>query len=191
MIKISKLQPEQLDEYSEISIEFTVSSRYEVRFLDNGLSGIDITKKPEAVPYKKNYDDLERPTAWREKWNIDRWGIFGARNTEGKLVGGMVVAHDTPGLHMLEGRNDLAVLWDIRVAPDQRGKGIGASLFERAVDFSKKRKCKLLKIETQNNNVIACQFYQNRGCYLGGIHPMIYKEFPDEVQFLWYKRIGD
>lgn len=39
-------------------------------------------------------------------------------------VGGAVVAWRTPGADMLEGRDDLAVLWDIRVHPEYRGRGI-------------------------------------------------------------------
>jgi predicted GNAT family acetyltransferase len=81
------------------------------------------------------------------------------------------VAHRTPGVYMLEGRDDLAVLWDIRVQPVVRGHGIGHLLFEAAAATARQWQCRLLKIETQNINVAACRFYAREGCQLGGIHP--------------------
>jgi ribosomal protein S18 acetylase RimI-like enzyme len=42
---------------------------------------------------------------------------------------GAVVVLKTPSLTMLEGRDDLAMLWDIRVSPEARGQGVGTALF--------------------------------------------------------------
>ena len=102
-------------------------------------------------------------------------------------MGGAVVAFDTPGLIMLEGRRDLAVLWDIRVDPDHQRRGVGTALFGAAETWSRTRGCRQLKIETQNVNVPACRFYLGQGCVLGGINRFAYREFPEEVQLLWYK----
>ena len=87
---------------------------------------------------------------------------------------------------MLEGRDDFAVLWDIRVQSDRRGRGVGTALFQRAVSWARERRCRQLKLETQNINVPACRFYANQGCRLGGVHPGVYTDFPNEVQLLWY-----
>ena len=38
---------------------------------------------------------------------------------------------------MLEGRDDLAVFWALRVHPDYRGEGIGHQLFKAAVAWAK------------------------------------------------------
>jgi GNAT superfamily N-acetyltransferase len=51
---------------------------------------------------------------------------------DGARVGGAVIAHRTPGLHMLGDPDDIAVLWDIRVTPSQRGTGVGSALFHAA-----------------------------------------------------------
>ena len=51
---------------------------------------------------------------------------------------------------MLGGRDDLAVLWDIRVSPPERGTGVGSALFRAAEDWAGTRGCTWLKIETQN-----------------------------------------
>jgi ribosomal protein S18 acetylase RimI-like enzyme len=97
------------------------------------------------------------------------------------------VAFDTTGVDMLEGRSDLSVLWDIRVAPDARGRGVGAALFRAAEAWAAARGCRWLKVETQNVNVPACRFYARQGCVLGGIHRFAYPELPDEIQLLWYR----
>ena len=101
-------------------------------------------------------------------------------------VGGAVVAWRTPGADMLEGRDDLAVLWDIRVHPEYRGRGIGARLFRRAAGWARDQGCVVLKIETQNINVPACRFYASQGCELRAVHLNAYPELPHEVQLLWY-----
>ena len=74
----------------------------------------------------------------------------------------------SPGTHleayMLEGRSDLAALWDIRIQPDYRRRGIGSRLFRRAGEWGAGAKgSRQLKIETQNINVAACKFYARPG----------------------------
>jgi GNAT superfamily N-acetyltransferase len=88
---------------------------------------------------------------------------------------------------MFEGRSDLAVLWDIRVAPSTRRCGVGAALFEAAEAWASAKGCRQLKVETQNVNVAACRFYARRGCELRATHGGAYSELPDEIQLLWYK----
>ncbi|MCX8250422.1 MAG: GNAT family N-acetyltransferase [Dehalococcoidia bacterium] len=50
----------------------------------------------------------------------------------GTLVGAATVASLTPGVFMFEDRNDLVVLWGIRVDPryQQQQRGIGRTLLE-------------------------------------------------------------
>ena len=90
---------------------------------------------------------------------------------------------------MLEGREDITVLWDIRVAPKFRRQGVGSRLFEAAVGFSEKRRCEFMKIETQSINVPACRFYEKHGCVLGAVNRFAYRDFPDEIEMLWYKML--
>ena len=87
---------------------------------------------------------------------------------------------------MLEGREDLACLWDLRVHPDYRGKGVGHLLFSQAVEWARQKHCLRLKVETQNINVPACRFYARHGCELRGINRYAYGEALDETQLLWY-----
>ena len=88
---------------------------------------------------------------------------------------------------MLEGRDDLAVLWDIRVAPPFRRTGVGRHLFDAVETWARPQGCRELKIETQDVNVAACRFYAAMGCELRVVRPGAYPEHPEETQMLWYK----
>jgi GNAT superfamily N-acetyltransferase len=176
-----------LAEYGSVPIRFTVTSVLDVQPIENGLGGWHLTERQLDVPYEKDYDQPEPPTRWARHGDLANWTTLAAYTEDGEeRVGGAVVAHRTPGVYMLEGRDDLAVLWDIRVQPVVRGHGIGHLLFEAAATTARQWQCRLLKIETQNSNVAACRFYAREGCQLRGIHTGAYADFPDEIQLLWY-----
>ena len=178
-----------LPEYGRVPISFSVMSRLRIQPIDNGLGGLLLIEEPVAVPYIKDYDSLpgEGPAHWPEFWDLSHWGILSAFAGETR-IGGAAVAWKTQGVEMLEGRTDLAVLWDLRVHPDYRGRGVGHRLFAHAMAWAQKRACTRLKIETQNINVPACRFYALQGCTLGSIHRYAYQGAEqDEVQLLWYR----
>lgn len=176
-----------LAEYASISIAFEVRRVLDLRVIDGGLGGFALSERVLDAPYVKDYDAGDGgPARWAERFDLSRWGLLGARS-DGRLVGGAAVAFDTPGLTMLEGRRDLAVLWDIRVAPEARGQGVGAALFRVAEAWAAARGCRQLKVETQNVNVAACRFYAAQGCVLGSIHRFAYPGLPHEAQLLWYR----
>jgi GNAT superfamily N-acetyltransferase len=131
-------------------------------------------------PYVKDYDAVEGegPLHWTRRFDVSNWTLFAAR-LAGSRVGGAAVAFNTPGLTMLEGRRDLSVLWDIRVAPNARGRGVGSALFERVEAWALAQDCRQLKVETQNINVPACEFYARHGCELRAIHHAAYPELPE------------
>ncbi len=191
MIEIREEPPTlaTLLEYGNVSIAFLVESRYRIESIRNGLSGWSLTEEPADHPYIKDYDerDGERPRDWAWRFDISNWGILTA--FEGpKRIGGATIAFNAPKLAMLD-RPNLAVLWDIRVQPDYRRKGVGSLLFPRVVAWASARQCTILKIETQNINVPACKYYARMGCQLRAIHPDAYPDFPDETQLLWYRRL--
>jgi GNAT superfamily N-acetyltransferase len=142
-------------------------------------------------PYVKDYDAIDgnSPMTWARDFDLSSWGLIAAV-ADGQQLGGILIAHDSPAIHMLEGRRDLAVIWDLRVAPRARHQGIGSALFKAAEAWARVRACRALKVETQNINVPACALYAGQGCTLGGINRCAYPELPQEVQFLWYKAIS-
>lgn len=176
-----------IHDYAAIPIAFEVRRILDVGVTGGGLGGFVLSERPVHVPYMKDYDALDGgPARWAGRFDVSNWGLLSAR-VDGRMVGGAAVAFGTPGLMMLEGRTDLAVLWDIRVAPDARGTGVGAALFRAAEAWAAARGCRRLKVETQNINLPACRFYVRQGCVLGAIHRFAYPELPHEVQLLWYK----
>ena len=179
-----------LPKHGQISIAFEVRHVLELTVADGGLGGFILRERPFASPYVKDYDSIvgSRPRDWGRYFDISNWALHSAW-IDGRRVGGVVTAFRTEGLDMLERREDLAVIWDIRVRPEYRGRGVGSALFAAAEAWAKAKRCRQLKIETQNINVAACQFYRRHGCTLGGIHRFAYPLLPDEIQLLWYKDI--
>jgi GNAT superfamily N-acetyltransferase len=178
-----------LGEYAGVSSAFVVDCLLDLA--GHGLGGLPLSQRRLEVPTVKDYDadSGEGPAGWAREFDMSRWGVLAAR-AAGRCVGGAVIAFDTPGVDMLEGRRDLAVLWDLRVAPEARGKGIGSRLFQAAEAWATARGCRQLKIETQNINVPACRFYARQGCVLGAIHRFAYPDLPDEIGLLWYKDLS-
>ncbi len=176
--------------YGRIPIAFEVTRVLHVEAREGGLGGLMMDERTVDPPWVKDYDEgADRPARWTRRFDVSRWRMFEAR-IDGRLVGGAVVAVDTPGVHMLEERGDLAVLWDIRVLPEARGHGVGAALFRAAEAWAREHGSRQLKIETQNINAGACRFYAAMGCELGAIHRHAYPDLPDEVQLLWYRDLS-
>jgi ribosomal protein S18 acetylase RimI-like enzyme len=188
-IEIREESPEKLPEYAEISIAFQVVSRFRIEPLHDGLSGFTFAEEPVA-PFIKDYDAIagEGPQHWQTQYNLANWGVLSAFE-EGRRIGGAAVVWKTAGFSLLDGHDDTAILLDLRVHPDARGRGVGRLLFDRAVSWARDRHCRCLIIETQNINVPACRFYARQGCELGSIHRFAYGAEFNEVQLLWYKML--
>jgi GNAT superfamily N-acetyltransferase len=117
-------------ELVHVPIAFEVASVFDVSTSDAGLGGITLSERRLDIPYMKDYDTVgaENPTQWSERFDISNWGLNVARSN-GELVGGAVVAFNTEDMCLLEGRRDFAILWDMRVLPEARGRGIWSALF--------------------------------------------------------------
>lgn len=194
MIEIVEINADRLAEYAAVPSRVVVRSVLNLEPVDDGLGGMLLCEIPVESPYVKDYDSYdELPTDWPLKFDVRNWGFFLALD-QAHPVGAAAVAFDTTGVFMLEARRDLSVLWDIRVAPEAQGCGVGRLLFERAVSWSQVRGCRQMKIETQNVNVPACKFYHHMGCQLGEIHRFGYAAVPrvaHEVMLNWYLSISE
>jgi len=178
-----------LHEYLTVSIAFVVDSQLRLDSPESGSGGMPLVEEPVDPPWVKDYDAQPQDSDdyvlnWPNRWNIKNWGVISAFDGH-ERVGGALIAWKTDGLSFTEGRDDLAALFDIRVAPERRRDGIGSLVFDHVVAWAKQRGITELKIETQNINVRACRFYANRGCSLSAINHEAYPEFPDEVQMIW------
>jgi GNAT superfamily N-acetyltransferase len=191
-IQIRQVEPEELARYALVPIRFWVHSLLRVEPVDGGLGGLRLVEEPVRPPYLKDYDAQgggeESPAHWATQFDVRRWAFFLAEDGD-RPVGAAAVAFDSPGVHMLEDRPDLAVLWDIRVHPRWRGRGIGTRLLHAAAAWAREQGAHQLKMETQNVNVPACHFYAAQGCTLGAIHRYGYAGCPEvahEAMLLWY-----
>src|SRR5450759_1402332 len=177
-----------LTEHATIPIAFRVERVLDVSALKDGLGGLVLAERPVEAPYEKDYDALkgEGPTRWPKEFDVSNWGLIAA-HLDSQRVGGAVIAFKTANVDVLEQRQDLAALWDLRVRAEERGQGVGSRLFEAAEDWARARGCRQLKVETQNNNVPACRFYARMGCTLGSIDRSAYPELPEATQLVWFK----
>lgn len=178
-----------LGEYASIPSTYEVSEILAPTTADSGMGGIGLTLLSVATPYIKDYDTDARctPDQWSDRFDVTSWGIWIARE-DGRCVGGAVGAFNTPEL---ERRDDTAVLWDLRTAPETRRRGIATELFCAVQGWARASGARWLKVETQNVNVPACRFYVQRGCTLGAVHRFAYPSLPNEVQLLWYKKLSE
>ncbi len=189
-VQIQEIQPAEIALYAQVPSTLLVKTVLRPEPLDGGLGGIRLREEPVAAPYVKDYDAYGegRPIDWPHEFDVRHWGFFVALD-EGRPVGAAAVAWRTPNVHMLANRDDMAVLWDIRVHPDRRGQGIGRQVFWQAARWAHRQGARLLKIETQNVNLPACRFYRRQGAVLGEIDCYGYAGVPHvahETMLIWY-----
>ena len=174
---------DQLDEYGNIPFYYKTTKRYKLKKINNGLGGILLELK-DVPEFSKDFG--KKVNHWKEMFDLSNWKFFAAYNEDGEMIAGCTVATKTSNCNMLEKRDDLALLWDIRVSDEYKRKGIGQHLFNIAKDFAIENGFKQLKVECQNTNPAAVNFYHKHGMKLGAINEYAYKEYPNEAQLLWY-----
>lgn len=189
--EISELPITEVGRLASVPISFKVEQIFHIGSRDPATGGYMLTAHPVAEPFRKNYDRIrgESPGEWAKRFDLTNWGFLQAR-AEDSRIGGVVIAMKTPGVHLLEGRDDLAVIWNLRVAPAARRHGVGTALFRAAETWAVARGCRELKVETQNINVPAGRFYARQGCTLRTVDRSAYQILPDEIQLLWYKTLA-
>lgn len=183
--------PAGIGRYASIPIAFEGKSILRIAPLGSGLEGLHMVEEQVDPPFQKDYDRMggdTGPASWVEEIGPDRLSLYLAEEA-GRPAGGIALMLDTTGFFIHEGRRELALLWDIRVLPELRSRGIGRQLFQFAASMARDHGCRQLKIETQNTNVAACRFYAAMGCTLGAIHRFAYAGVPQaaqEAMLLWY-----
>jgi len=190
LFQIRQIGVDEMDVYEKIPMRFRVDSVFDVEIVDQGLGGYRITEQAVAEPWVKDYlaEGHAALPAWIDDFDGTNWAFFLAEE-DGHAIGGATVASRTPDANMLDGRDDLAVLWDLRVNPLNQHSGVAKALVNRAIEWSRDEGLTQLKIETQNVNVPACRFYASMGCELRGVVHHAYEDEPDlkdEIMFLWW-----
>ena len=84
--------------------------------------------------------------------------------------------------------NKFAYVEELIVDTEFRGKGVGHALMTRAIEWAKEQDFPGLTLETQDNNIPACKFYEKCGFVLTGFDLYAYKNFDNasEIALYWY-----
>ncbi len=170
--------------HAALSIAFLCDRVLDVREDPNGA--VTLTERALEEPFRKDYDAQPggAPGEWSTRFDVSHWGLLVARRG-GVRVGGAILAHRTPESVLLGDREDRALLWDLRVAPDARRQGVGRTLVSAAAKWAVARSCTALLIETQNINVAACRLYAASGARLRSVVREAYPTRPEEIQLIW------
>jgi len=70
--------------------------------------------------------------------------------------------------------NRRLVLWHLYVAPEARKHGLATTLLESVIGYARGVKARCVWLETQNTNVPAIRFYQQRGFRFCGLDMRLY-----------------
>lgn len=177
---IRELETNDLDNLPEIDDSFIVNTRL-ILSLSKGNRRIEYTV--EDVPsyeksYLQNQDDNEE-LAYNEYINKPNQVIYIAL-LHNQIIGLIVLKKNW---------NHYAYIEDITVDKKYRSLGVGKRLVNQAKQWAKKGNMPGIMLETQNNNVAACKFYEKCGFVIGGFDFLVYKGLDienDEVAIYWY-----
>ena len=97
-------------------------------------------------------------------------------------------AKPTGQIKLIPWWNKFAYVEELVVDTEWRGKGVGYALMSRAIEWAKQQGFPGLTLETQDNNVPACKFYEKCGFVLSGFDLYAYKNLdnPSEIALYWY-----
>jgi len=184
-------QPPSFDaQYGAIPIAFEVREHLAVELVGNGFGGIRLTRCPVEAFYTKDYDAMpgQRPQDWAKQWDLTKWCLCAAFSDE-EHVGSVAIIFDTAQMYGSLSHGAEAVVWDIRVRPDYRHRGVGSQLLAFAEGRARSAGKQRLSVETQNNNVAACRLYASAGFELRSFDRFAYSLLPNEVQLVWSKQV--
>ena len=187
MITYKQIDESYFGQYDKIPMIVRVTSIYQLEKINSGLGGMLLVETP-VEEYNKDLGVYTEATKYAAEFDITNWAFFMAFHDD-MPIGAVTIASRTEGVQMLDGRDDMSVLWDLRIDDRFKQQGIGSKLFNLAVDWSKSQGFSQMKIECQNNNVPACRFYKKQGAILGKVDEYAYFKdaaVRDEVQLIWY-----
>lgn len=158
-LRVVSLDKTNLAAAAAIDASFMVSEEGEVTHSEAGLQLL-----PRSVtPYRKSYldarEDLEAAIS-------DDTQAGYVALLDGVVVGVVIVSRDWNGMGLVD---------CLAVDPNRRGAGIGAALIDKTKAWAKARGLPAVRLETQNNNLVACRFYERQGFALRGFDADLYR----------------
>ncbi len=191
-IRVCRRAADCLAEYARIPMLVRVDRILKLKTPGNGLGGMQLVEEEAPRAYLKDLGIYDKPEELPRRFDLSNWAFFMAFDA-GTPVGGATVAARTSGVDMLEGREDLCVLWDLRVSGAYQRRGLGSRLFDLAAEWGRAQGFHEMKIESQNTNVPAAHFYAGKGAVLGAMNARAYQKEPElgeEIQLIWYLNLA-
>jgi GNAT superfamily N-acetyltransferase len=189
-VRIVEEIPARLGDYARVSIGFMVEEILDEQAVAALLRGEPAASTPLAAPRWKDYDTYpdNKPTDWARRFDLSRWTILAAF-LDDQRVGGAVIICNDPHIDLLRDCDRCGLLWDLRVAPAARGRGVGSALVQSIEAVAFRSGARALRVETQQVNVPACRFYARHGFRLERAIAGAYEMLPEEMQLLWRKQL--
>ncbi|HXD09851.1 MAG TPA: GNAT family N-acetyltransferase [Anaerolineales bacterium] len=171
-IQIRQMDSQSLHQVDQFNRNSMVNSHLMLHIQDNKISYSIIP----VEPYEKilTVDPEDYTTFIDNPQKV----IFFA-DVDGKPVG---------QIKMVPWWNKFTYVEELIVDTDFRGKGVGLALMNRAIAWAKQQGFPGVTLETQDNNVPACKFYEKCGFELSGFDIYAYKNLdnPSEIALYWY-----
>jgi streptothricin acetyltransferase len=180
---VEPLRAEHVAAAASFDSGFLVDSRLSLHMRD-GVIGYEAVA---VTPYRKRY------------------GVTDAQELQGYLddedcAAFVAIATDRDGASAVVGRlllscswNGYALIDDIAVDAGARRVGAGSALIDCALAWARERGLPGAMLETQDNNVAACRFYERKGFVLGGFDRFHYANDPavaHETALFWYQKFA-
>ena len=174
---IKELDNNMVRDIHKVDNEFDIVSRL-VLCLENGcLSYTTVGVSPEKKRYPPDEVDYTTYVDNPEK------AVFLAY-VDGQVAGELILRRNW---------NKFAWIEDIGVDRKFRRMGIGRALISRGVQWAKDARLPGIMLETQENNVGACRFYESCGFVLKGYDSGLYSatDCKHEIALFWYLVFDD
>ena len=172
-ITIREIDLHQLQDANRCNEPFMVDSKLALTTTD----GVVCYTVLRVTRYEKRYPPNE--IDYSSCINNPDQCVFFAR-FDGELAGEMVLRRWW---------NNFAYIEDIAVKTMYKRRGIGRELITRAIEWARERELPGLMLETQNDNVPACLFYERCNFELAGFDRNLYRGLrpeSNEVALYWY-----
>ncbi|MBU7016327.1 MAG: GNAT family N-acetyltransferase [Theionarchaea archaeon] len=171
-MNIKEIDKKTMIDVHKVNGMFTVKSKLVLSLKNNTLTYAIV----EMPPYEKRY----------EKDDIDATYISDPDKTIYlAYINETIVGH----IILRKNWNNYAYVEDIAVDVQFRQQGIGKALLSHAKKWAEEKELAGVMLETQNNNVAACKFYEKCGFILGGFDKYLYRGLhknTEEIALYWY-----
>jgi streptothricin acetyltransferase len=172
MKRIVELPRGQVTDWSARDRTFTVDRELKLHLVNDVLSYESVA----VTPSEKTYPS---------------WQMSSAESVSFAVYIGTRIAAE---IGLSKGWNAYAHIESLVVAQEFRRQGLARNLVQRAVVWAESQHFPGVMLETQNNNVPACQLYESCGFKLQGFDSSLYrglKPHSQEVALFWYRKSQD